>query len=80
MPTPGGPQKMSEPVSSRSICTRSDLPGPEDMLLPDKLVERARTHAIRERPGLVDGFVVCRIVIEEGQLLVAPLRLSEAFL
>src|SRR5437660_12331993 len=28
LPVPGGPQKMSEPVSSRSICVRSDLPGP----------------------------------------------------
>ncbi len=28
LPTPGGPQKISEPVSSRSICTRSGLPGP----------------------------------------------------
>ncbi len=28
LPTPGGPQKINEPVSSRSIWTRSGLPGP----------------------------------------------------
>src|SRR4051812_40953880 len=27
-PTPGGPQKIMEPESSRSICTPSGLPGP----------------------------------------------------
>ena len=28
LPVPGGPQKISEPESSRSICTRRGLPGP----------------------------------------------------
>src|SRR5271166_4065453 len=28
LPVPGGPQKMSDPMSSRLICTRSGLPGP----------------------------------------------------
>ena len=28
LPTPGGPQKIIELASSRSICTRSGLPGP----------------------------------------------------
>src|SRR5579885_1756487 len=27
-PVPGGPQKINDPESSRSICTRSGLPGP----------------------------------------------------
>ena len=30
LPTPGGPQKIIELGSSRSICTRSGLPGPRD--------------------------------------------------
>ena len=35
LPTPGGPQRMIEVSSSRSIWRRSGLPGPEDVLLPD---------------------------------------------
>ena len=37
----------------------------EDVLLPNKLVERARTHAIGQRPRLVDGIVVLRGVLEQ---------------
>ena len=55
---------MSEPVSSRSICTRSDLPGAQDVLLPDKFVERARTHAVGQRSRLVNGIIVLRNLLE----------------
>ena len=46
LPQPGGPQKSIEPMSSRSICSRSGLPGAEEILLADELIERARAHAI----------------------------------
>ena len=41
------------------------LAGREDVLLADKLVKRARTHAIGQRPRLVDGVVGLRDLLEE---------------
>ena len=38
--------------------------GREDVLLPDEFVERARTHAVGQRPRLVHGIVV-RDLLEE---------------
>ncbi len=49
LPQPGGPQRIIEPRSSRSMATRSGLPGPEQRLLADELLERARAHALGER-------------------------------
>ena len=49
LPTPGGPQKIIELVSSLSICTRNGLPGAQQMLLADELVERARAHPLGQR-------------------------------
>ena len=77
LPVPGGPQKMSEPMSSRSICVRSGLPGPTRCLLPDKFIERARTHAVGERPRAVDSIIVRRIVLEKAHGTVSPRRTQE---
>ena len=49
LPVPGGPQKMSEPVSSRSICDAQRLAGADQMLLAGEFFERARAHAIGQR-------------------------------
>ena len=38
-------------MSSRSICVRSGLPGPEELFLADEFVERLRTHPVGERPA-----------------------------
>ena len=60
LPVPGGPQKISEPVSSRSICVRSGLPGAEHVLLPNEFVQRARTHAVSQRAAAVARVPVFR--------------------
>ena len=36
----------------------------ENVLLSDKLVQAARTHAVRQRPRFVNGFVRGRIVLK----------------
>ncbi len=41
LPTPGGPQRMMEPISSRSICARSGLPGPTMCSCPAKSSQRS---------------------------------------
>ena len=53
LPVPGGPQRISECSWPRSSAWRSGLPGADHLLLPDELIERARPHAIRERPQRV---------------------------
>ena len=49
LPVPGGPQRMIDCSRSRSIASRSGLPGREQVLLADELVERARPHPLGER-------------------------------
>ena len=49
LPVPGGPQRMIDCSRSRSIASRSGLPGRQQVLLADVLVERARPHALGER-------------------------------
>ena len=49
LPVPGGPHRMIDCSRSRSIASRSGLPGREDVVLADDLVERARPHALGER-------------------------------
>ena len=49
LPVPGGPQRMIDCSRSRSIASRSGLPGREQLLLADELVERARPHPLGER-------------------------------
>ncbi len=39
----------------------------QDVLLAGKLVERPRTHAVGQRTGPVDGFIVRRIVLKKAQ-------------
>ena len=51
LPTPGGPQKIMEAVSSRSICTRSGLPGASRCCWPTNSSRRAGAHALGERGG-----------------------------
>ena len=51
------------------------LAGRENVLLPDEFVERARTHAIGQRTGLVHYFVRRRVVREKAhspQILKGP--------
>ena len=47
------------------------LARPENVVLPDELVQCAGTHAVGQRAGLVAGFVTARDVLEEahGSLL-----------
>ena len=66
LPTPGGPQKMQRAGVVALDLHAQRLARPQDVLLPDKLVERARTHAIGQRTRLVDGFVG-RDLLEEIQ-------------
>ena len=40
LPTPGGPQRITELSSSRSICRRSGLPGPSTCSWPGEFVQR----------------------------------------
>ena len=49
MPVPGGPQRMTDCSRSRSMASRSGLPGRQQVLLADVLVEGARPHALGER-------------------------------
>ncbi len=49
LPVPGGPHRMIDCSRSRSIASRSGLPGREQILLADELVERARPHPLGER-------------------------------
>ena len=49
LPVPGGPQRMIDCRRSRSIASRSGLPGREDLVLADDLVERPRPHPFGER-------------------------------
>ena len=49
LPVPGGPQRMIDCSRSRSIASRSGLPGAEQVLLPDELVEGPRPHPLGER-------------------------------
>ena len=72
LPVPGGPQRMIDCSRSRSIASRSGLPGAEDLLLADELVERARPHPLGERGaggrprGLPAPALRNRVVVEEG--------------
>ena len=54
LPTPGGPQKMQRTGVVALDLYAQGLAGAENVLLPDELVERARTHAVGQRAGLVD--------------------------
>ena len=49
LPVPGGPQSTTDESRSASISTRSGLPGAEQVLLADDLVERAGPQAGGER-------------------------------
>ena len=62
LPVPGGPQKMSEPVSSRSICVRSGLPGPIRCSWP------AYSSSVRGRMRSASGRVrsVARVDVRSG--------------
>ena len=53
LPVPGGPHRMIDCRRSRSIASRSGLPGAEQLLLADELVERARPHPLGERSRCV---------------------------
>ena len=58
LPTPGGPQKMIEPGSSRSICSRSGLPGPSRCSWPtnsSSVRGRMRSASGVERSGGSSG-------------------------
>ena len=65
LPVPGGPQKTSEPVSSRSTCVRSGLPGTDQVLLPDELLESTRAHAVGQRTWSVGRATGVRDGLEE---------------
>ena len=59
LPTPGGPQKIIELASSRSICTRSGLPGPTRCSWPTNSSRlrgrmRSASGAIALRGGLLE--------------------------
>ena len=49
LPVPGGPHRMMDCSRSRSIASRSGLPGREQLLLADELVEGARPHPLGQR-------------------------------
>ena len=59
LPVPGGPQRMTDCSRSRSMASRSGLPGASRFCWPDVLVERARAACAppaacgrrRRRPG-----------------------------
>ena len=52
LPVPGGPQRMIDCSASRSMASRSGLPGATRCCLADELVQRARAHAVgQRRPG-----------------------------
>jgi hypothetical protein len=71
LPTPGGPQKIMEPVSSRSICTRSGLPGPTRCSWPLSSSSCAGASA---RPGARCGAVWgLRVRRQRGSSLVPSL-------
>jgi hypothetical protein len=49
LPVPGGPHSSSDSEPCPSISRRSGVPGSEQVLLTDDLVDRARPHAYGER-------------------------------
>ena len=49
LPVPGGPHRMIDCSRSRSMASRSGLPGREQLFLADELVERARPHPLGKR-------------------------------
>ena len=50
LPTPGGPQRMMERELIALDLPAQRLAGPEDVLLPDEILERAGPHALGQRP------------------------------
>ena len=56
LPTPGGPQKISERRIVAFNLQPQRLSRAEQMLLPVELIERARPHAFGKRSALADGF------------------------
>ena len=55
-PEPGGPWKISEPSRSAARRRAQELARPEEVFLPDEVVEVARAEAGRERLGLSGGW------------------------
>lgn len=53
LPTPGGPHKIIELNLSCSIKRRRTFPGPNQMLLADKLIQIAGTNPVRQRRLLI---------------------------
>ncbi len=51
LPEPGGPHRIIECSSPLSIAARRTLAGPQQVVLAHDLVQRARPHAIGQRPG-----------------------------
>ena len=49
LPEPGGPQRIIEPSSSRSICAPQRLARPQDVKLADEFFDRLRPHAVGKR-------------------------------
>ena len=62
LPVPGGPQRISECSWPFSSAWRSGLPGAEHLLLADEFIERARPHAIGQRPQRIVGSGVAQEV------------------
>ena len=52
------------------------LAGPEQMLLADELIERARPHAIGQRPGAVARTVAARDGLEQTHVRVADFQFT----
>ena len=48
-PVPGGPQKIADDRRSDSTSTRSGLPGPDQLVLPDDVVEAVGPQPGRQR-------------------------------
>ena len=70
LPVPGGPQKMSEPVSSRSICVRRGLPGPIRCSWP------ANSSSVRGRMRSASGRVRSVELVAFGMGWKSPMEKS----
>src|ERR1700686_1711079 len=70
LPVPGGPQKMSDPVSSRSICVRSGLHGPIRCSCP------AYSSSVRGRMRSASGRVRSVALSMFGAGWKSPIRAS----
>ena len=66
LPVPGGPQKMIEPGIVALDLHAQRFAGADQMFLSDELIERARTHAIGQRPRCVASATGIRDGLEQA--------------